>query len=151
MEWHLSHFGKELFIYIYIFITCLFIKNKFSILSAPKHWSSGCFIIHAFMNMVCEGFLCHQFKDMVLCTMSGGVTHGVFVKQGAVYIYTHMCICILPPRTWTHMFVHVPNLTVSCGVMECHMVSRGVMQSHVVFMFISFKSVTFAVILFPLR
>ena len=39
----------------------LFGEDKFNIIVAPSHWSSSCFAIQTFMNMVCEGIQCRLF------------------------------------------------------------------------------------------
>ena len=39
----------------------LFDKNTFNVSSALRHWASRRFTIQTFMNMVCEGILCHSF------------------------------------------------------------------------------------------
>ena len=43
---------------MFVFIIHLFSKNKFNILSAPRHCSSSLFTIQIFMKMVCEIILC---------------------------------------------------------------------------------------------
>ena len=58
----------------------LFSKNKFNILLAPRHWSSGCSTIQTFMNIVCEG-------NPVPLVSSTGYSVQCVVRWLMVYLY----------------------------------------------------------------